>query len=452
MKMKQILQDIICFAISFSVSALHYTEEKETGYSCLFNTVDGNEKMSGESEFDDYYDFVELSFVVEDYNYIGEQRYRLKPQLKIRPIKGKVLPQRYNEQLELELKYGILGDSPCGHCSSYQQGRSDPLIFVTIYSNANERDAFKKEIFYFNPFLEEAEEDGTITLNAFTQPGCVIDLDDIKKSKGIIVNGAWLRCNGHPELIWYKSDWLRTPRAGSFKIDATSYIERDIKEQEAIRLNKGLKQYKGNFKMYSPLTREELVGEATYYYRDAPNGERIYEDTFSFIYYEGQYSYIDYSGKSARYYRVSGNYRNNKQVGTWYFGGKENHVKITFNDEGIHDGPYEIQYNNVKKYSGVFTNGYLKELQSSTMWGYFNSAGKPTGTCMIYARKSPVGRVVFENGYCVNPYYFENSTGDKKDIPEWVIKMPRNERLSVYYILGEYLLRSTPKHYFSVKY
>lgn len=401
---------------------------------CKDNTIKSTSSEQ-KQQFDDFFEFVELSIVVEDYEYKGIQTYSLNPTLKLRPIKGKTLPKKYMEQLTLEVEYGILSGQKTGiHEMLYNTVNVVRLFYTNPRDNQNNLFGrpFIKEEFYFNP-ATMVDEDGTISIKSSGTKCFVNNLDVIKNANGILLKSVWLR----QELLWNDICSYREPCNGNFIINATGKIQQSIDAKEVAQKNKGLKSYKGSFTMRAPWGGS-YTGDVEYYYRDAPNGERIYEDTFYFICYEQSFY-------------ASGRFKNDKQVGTWHFSDNNSRAIITFDENGVPNGPFELKLGSVP-YTGRFTNGYMKELKYSTVWGYFNENGKPDGEWIISSAKSPVSRISFNNGICTKPYYFENSTGDKKSIPDWVIELPRKERLYLYGKLRGCLFRSTPKHYFQVQY
>lgn len=402
-----------------------------------------NTKKSASSEpkqqFDDFFEFVELSIVVEDYEYRNQQCYSLNPTLKLRPIKGKTLPEKYKKQLTLEVEYGILGQESGCNCSSYNSVNVVTLYYMNPRYQNEPSCPFIKEKFYFNP-TTMVDEDGTISIKSSETNCFVKNLNDIKNAKGVLLKSVWLNPDVSGESLWYNYKWLREPCNGNFIINATGYIQSTIDAKAVAQRNKGLKSYKGRFTMRAPWGGS-YTGDVEYYYRDAPNGERIYEDTFYFMCYE-----------QSKYFYASGRFKNDKQVGTWHFSDYDSRAIITFDENGVPDGPFELKFGSSQGYTGRFTNGYMKELKYSTVWGYFNENGKPNGEWIISSVKSPVSRITFNNGVCTKPYYFEYSTGDKKSIPDWVIELPRKERYYLYGKLIGCLFRSTPKHYFQVQY
>jgi hypothetical protein len=250
------------------------------------------------------------------------------------------------------------------------------------------------------------------------------------------------------------TNWLKKGQEAADycrKIDSNRTWELSLNELQHIKNNNGnntmvtkpgLKAYKGNFPMVGiKQLVKKYTGEVEYYYRDAPNGERIYEDTFSFKYNNNRIG-------DSYYYYVSGRFKNDIQVGTWHFNENGFEITITFNDEGIPCGDFNVN----NEYVGQFEDGHLKELKCSKAWGYYNEHGKANGKWVIRTPKSPVSTVVFRNGVCPEPYYFERATGDKTSIPEWVLNIPRNERVYAYNYLRNCLFRSTPKWYFEIKY
>ena len=409
---------------------------------CKDNTIKSTSSEQ-KQQFDDFFEFVELSIVVEDYEYKGIQTYSLNPTLKLRPIKGKTLPKKYMEQLTLEVEYGILSGQKTGiHEMLYNTVNVVRLFYTNPRDNQNNLFGrpFIKEEFYFNP-TTMVDEDGTISIKSSGTKCFVNNLDVIKNANGILLKSVWLR----QELLWNDICSYIEPCNGNFIINATGYIQKANDEKAAIQASKGLKSYKGKYPMRTPSIGEK-EGDVEYYYRNAPDGQRIYEDTFIYKYQDLQTGY---------YYNVTGRFKNNKQVGLWHFVSNDYRVSITFNEEGIPDGAFDYQYEDrykTSKYSGKFVNGYMKELNCNTSWGYFNEYGKPNGEWVITSRNSPVSRVIYENGVCTKPYYFENRTGDKKSIPEWVIELPRKERMLIHGYLRQCLFRDTPRHYFSVNY
>ena len=254
----------------------------------------------------------------------------------------------------------------------------------------------------------------------------------------------------HPDL---KIRYIKRPQHIQKTRDSIANAKQKAAQNELrARIAKnGLKSYYGGFSLKTKCNHE---GTAEYYYRDAPNGERIYEDTFSFRSFKDD----DY------YYYANGFFKNNKQVGIWRFReengcfGDEHQfiIKITLNNDGILDGPFEITESKrlsdgslklLDTYTGTYDEGRLVELKCKKIKGHYNRSGKPIGTWKIDMNGSPTRLEFDQNGHCTNyqQYYIDSQTGSKKTwwVPEHVFNAIDHTYIDVRNIIARQLFRET---------
>ena len=210
---------------------------------------------------------------------------------------------------------------------------------------------------------------------------------------------------------------------------------------KSYRMN--LKRYMGEYTM-SGFTDGSHTGFADYQYRDAPDGTRIYE---------GEFSFNDNAGHVAH-----GEFKNNKQVGTWEWTYKKMYDKeaktqcrIHFNDDGIPDGDFFVGES-----SGTFKNGdliyyhtlrYSTWSRSSFIYGNLKN-GKCVGTWSISGADIPYepAYITFnENGDVSSAYTIDKTTGDKHSVGSNVSNLPYIWARKVLDEVERCCLRSTPK-------
>lgn len=226
----------------------------------------------------------------------------------------------------------------------------------------------------------------------------------------------------------------------------------------------GKKKYKGQFSIsglgfYNSSTR---TGTAIYEYNDAPDGTRIFEGSFYYIYKERYLSD-----------EVTGVYLNNKQVGTWKWDSERNEkedgieVTINFNENGILDGPFEYvwgpysTFENGDKsivlsrelYKGEYKAGKLKHLwyfsrkDEVEAEGDFSTVypGTPVGKWKIRRSNRSV-TIEFDNqGRPATAYYFDPSTGDKHSVSLWFYECPKEVYKYANNTIRMHCYRDTPK-------
>lgn len=189
----------------------------------------------------------------------------------------------------------------------------------------------------------------------------------------------------------------------------------------------GLKTYSGNFNMV--VSGFHFPGKATYTYKNANDGTRIYEGNFNFI---------RVTRPNVCYDKVVGKYHDNLKDGLWTYTNKTigttEQLKVYYSN-GMVDGIYEyskIEKNVTKKsFKGVFKNGVpVGAISGKLIQAYFNGKdyrfgigdgvftgqtdekGLPDGTWKftsqdyMYYEKWTHG--VLDESYCI-----DNSTGDK---------------------------------------
>ncbi|KWW27941.1 MAG: cell surface leucine-rich repeat-containing protein [bacterium P3] len=213
----------------------------------------------------------------------------------------------------------------------------------------------------------------------------------------------------------------------------------------------GTQFYKGNFKMvgfgYGANT-DDVEGIATYYYRTATDGTRIFEGDFSFE-----------AGHSNAY----GRFKDNKQVGIW----KWYHISpidyrneiteaiINFDENGVPNGRFDmwIGYGENQRrswMSGVFENGKIvsvsyKDRSIITLEGRFNSKGSPIGKWNLTGKNVSNRNCVFifdDYGNQKEAYYIDETTGDKVGVYS---EYPKKVYGIVMSSILQHYFRSTPK-------
>lgn len=181
----------------------------------------------------------------------------------------------------------------------------------------------------------------------------------------------------------------------------------------------GLKTYSGDFSIR--LGGFPFPGKATYTYKNADDGTRIYEGNFNFI---------DIIRPNVCYYKVVGKYHNDLKSGLWTYTNKSIEttelLKVHYTD-GLADGIYE--YSNIKKnvtkmsFKGIIKNGVPigpvsgKLSEDCTYNGQTDENGLPDG---LWKSSSEYGTQYekWEHGVLHDAYFIENSTGDKSPVDE----------------------------------
>lgn len=216
--------------------------------------------------------------------------------------------------------------------------------------------------------------------------------------------------------------------------------------------------YNGNYTFTNVLGLNKLIGNATYGYTDASDGSRIYNGSFEF------------NGKcDGSNYEVKGQFKDNKQVGEWSWKTGGAHISMSFNDLGIVDGPFKLdfyprssEYNGT--YSGTYKNGKIvevtyqgdvdvpdqfggKKIAKVYIHGHFNNKERPEGvwdykelgtsegTKEIIVKFAPSGEKITSG-------YINQQTGDWKDYKTLNINIITE---SVKSELNRCIFRSTPK-------
>lgn len=171
-----------------------------------------------------------------------------------------------------------------------------------------------------------------------------------------------------------------------------------------------LKTYSGKFQ----------GGQATYTYRDNPEGGRIFE---------GKFTYVGRNGN----FRVTGTYKNDKKDGLWTYKNGTDLLKIHYK-EGVRNGSFSYQSRLEKadltfkdnkiigKFSlaGEFSWGYQGDilLAQGTLVGQCNEAGYADGTWILDTTPNGgvcIYRVVYKDGYLIKASREDISTGDITD-------------------------------------
>lgn len=131
-----------------------------------------------------------------------------------------------------------------------------------------------------------------------------------------------------------------------------------------------LKTYSGPFK-YKPhqardYDSDRYTGEATYTYRDAEDGTRIFHGDFIFKYYDNEWCV------------VQGKFTDNKQTGTWSYkkivssgDGRYRDVIINFNNEGYPDGEVSyVDYYSMTEWTFSIKDGKIEGLVKKSSSDY----------------------------------------------------------------------------------
>ena len=181
----------------------------------------------------------------------------------------------------------------------------------------------------------------------------------------------------------------------------------------------GLKTYSGKYNMQ--IMRLPFPGKATYTYKDADDGTRIYEGNFNFI---------RVIRPNVCYDKAVGKFHDDLKDGLWTYTNKDavttEQLKAHYTD-GLVNGIYE--YSKVTKnvikmsFKGVIKNGVPIGPISGTLsegctyTGQTDENGLPDGLWKS-SSKYGVQYEKWEHGVLLDAYFIENSTGDKSPVRE----------------------------------
>ena len=209
--------------------------------------------------------------------------------------------------------------------------------------------------------------------------------------------------------------------------------------------------YKGNFKMVGfgyGVNIHDVEGVATYHYRTASDGTRIFEGDFSF-------------GGEIGHNKAYGKFKNDKQVGIWKWEilglGEDNTCcEIPFDENGILNGKFNmwigIGETTYKRswISCVFENGRItsvsyRDRNIITAQGQYNSQGVPMGIWTVTGKGFKNKNCTFaydNNGHLKEAYYIDNTTGDKVEVYS---EYPQQIYGIIVSSINKHCFRSTPK-------
>ncbi len=174
----------------------------------------------------------------------------------------------------------------------------------------------------------------------------------------------------------------------------------------------GLKTYSGVY------TVDDTPGKATYTYKDADDGTRIYEGNFSFS---------RVFKPNVDYYKIEGKFHNNLKNGLWIFVKKSKlateQLKVNYSN-GLVNGTYEyskvVRNATEEAFKGTFRNGAPigtisgKLPEGCTFTGQTDENGLPDG--LWKASATNVQYEKWEHGVLQDAYVIENATGDKRNV------------------------------------
>ena len=206
----------------------------------------------------------------------------------------------------------------------------------------------------------------------------------------------------------------------------------------------GLKTYQGDYTMRYDGVFGETSGKASYQYKDAPDGTRIYEGEFRFETEKQRYG---------GWQMVTGKFKDDRQVGKWvwtsYLGQSSGVDKVelcivTFDENGIPHGNYETcegrGYGSTDFESSlrrdIYTKAYMskgkvysvayKDRDMAASGRYDTNTGRPTGeweiTTNVKVGNKEVKKTITMkpcspyDGLYLEGYYIDDTTGDKKRI------------------------------------
>lgn len=220
--------------------------------------------------------------------------------------------------------------------------------------------------------------------------------------------------------------------------------------------NNTLKTYSGEFVMQGFGTiggsaKAKVEGNAIYHYRNAPDGTRIFEGSFSFS---------DGKGRT-----VQGEFKNDKQVGRWVWKREtastndNSRCIIVFDDNGRVNDFNIWEGGNMNDNEQLIQKQYWVQASCSAgdvcyvmyhdnvveMNGSVSVYGRPTGYWNLAGKRIPTGKCKLfydYHGTRGDGYYIDETTGDKKpfssDYPNFIL---------TYKVKGEIMarvFRSTP--------
>ena len=287
-------------------------------------------------------------------------------------------------------------------------------------------------------------EDGKLICDVVKPEICVeeYDLDKVSTIKFSEIKIVFLDVKNK-----YKLDFI--PKG---KLPETR-IKVDYNTEKLASKYKNLKEYSGTYRMcgFGYWGSEEFEGRATYHYKDAPDGTRIFEGPFTFSFSDGFDSHFQtHSGE------CNGSFKNNKQIGRWMWRNTKGQLisSLYFNENGLLHGDFFIPGS-----WGTFKNGKLIHLhdyqvvyseETYTLEGDFSEykPGVPVGEWKISGDKVPNKSVTVtydSNGKCTDAYYFDPSTGDRYRVGDGLLQYPANAYETTIQRLSNRCVRSTEK-------
>lgn len=210
---------------------------------------------------------------------------------------------------------------------------------------------------------------------------------------------------------------------------------------ENISFADNLQKYSGDFNYHwDANVHHNVPGKATYTYRAASDGSRIFEGKFSYLRNQssGEYVFVHYG-------KITGQFKNNVQVGHWeweFDSDKKPIMSIDFDKEGRLNG--EVIYNGCH---ALFKDGVLKYVEWNRhgieTCGYFTLSGAPKNEWTVKRKGRPTITVKFnEIGGHVSSGYRDNSTGDWQEVYQY--KDVESIPYEISDMVGDYLMRDTP--------
>lgn len=170
--------------------------------------------------------------------------------------------------------------------------------------------------------------------------------------------------------------------------------------------SQALETYSGYYELKMPCTcASPHEGNATYHYRKAPDGSRIFEGDYKFY------------NEANNYYAI-GKFRNNYQVGRWEWRIHQDHIFINFNEYGHPEGT--VKYNNFEFTikNGVISSDVIMRSHGIEIKGKLNYKGNPIGLWTIKDPKYPLTSRDYDDKYTSHWYYseYDDTTGDSKSV------------------------------------
>lgn len=171
-------------------------------------------------------------------------------------------------------------------------------------------------------------------------------------------------------------------------------------------ISQTLETYSGSYELIMPQCNcgYPHEGKATYQYRKAPNGSRIFEGDFKFIDDENHYYAI-------------GKFKNNHQVGRWEWGVREEEqIIINFNEYGHPEGAVKYKNCEFTIKNGVIRGDVVMRDNGIEIKGKLNYEGDPIGKWTIRDPKYPLTTRDYDDKYTSSWYYslYDLTTGDRK--------------------------------------